>query len=34
MRMLIYRKRICHQATKNYQLNLFDPDNGQQDIIG
>jgi hypothetical protein len=24
----IYRKQVWHQATKNYQLDLFDPDDG------
>ena len=24
----IYRKHVCHPATKNYQLDLFDPNDG------
>ena len=26
--MIIYRKRVMHATRKNYQLDLFDPDNG------
>ena len=26
--MAIYRKRVFHETRKNYQLDLFDPDNG------
>lgn len=28
MRMVIYRKRVAHRTPKNYQLDLFDPDDG------
>jgi hypothetical protein len=28
MRVAIYRKRVRHEAPKNYQLDLFDPDDG------
>ncbi len=28
MRVVIYRKRVRHEAPKNYQLDLFDPDDG------
>jgi hypothetical protein len=28
MRMVIYRKRVMHRSPKNYQLDLFDPDDG------
>jgi hypothetical protein len=28
MRMVIYRKRVRHRTPKNYQLDLFDPDDG------
>ena len=27
-RVLIYRKRVFHETAKNYQLDLFDPDDG------
>lgn len=28
MRVVIYRKRVMHRTPKNYQLDLFDPDDG------
>ncbi len=28
LRVVIYRKRVYHKTRKNYQLDLFDPDNG------
>ena len=28
MRVVVYRKRVHHRTAKNYQLDLFDPDNG------
>ena len=28
LRVVIYRKAVHHQSTKNYQLDLFDPDDG------
>jgi len=28
LRVAIYRKRVSHSTRKNYQLDLFDPDNG------
>jgi hypothetical protein len=28
MRVVIYRKRVRHRSPKNYQLDLFDPDDG------
>ena len=28
LRVVIYRKRVHHKTRKNYQLDLFDPDNG------
>ena len=28
MRVVVYRKRVCHRTAKNYQLDLFDPDDG------
>ena len=28
MRVVVYRKRVHHRAAKNYQLDLFDPDDG------
>ena len=28
MRVVVYRKRVRHLTTKNYQLDLFDPDDG------
>lgn len=28
LRVVIYRKRVHHQSRKNYQLGLFDPDDG------
>jgi hypothetical protein len=28
LRVVIYRKRVHHPTRKNYQLNLFDPDDG------
>jgi hypothetical protein len=28
LRVLVYRKPVHHESKKNYQLNLFDPDNG------
>ena len=28
LRVVIYRKRVFHPTRKNYQLNLFDPDDG------
>ena len=28
MRVVIYRKRVHHRTAKNYQLDLFDPDDG------
>jgi len=28
MRVVIYRKRVLHRSPKNYQLDLFDPDDG------
>jgi hypothetical protein len=28
IRVAIYRKRVYHETRKNYQLDLFDPDNG------
>lgn len=28
LRVLVYRKPVHHQTRKNYQLDLFDPDNG------
>ena len=28
VRMVIYRKRVFHKTTKNFQLDLFDPDDG------
>ena len=28
LRVAIYRKRVFHQTRKNYQLDLFDPDDG------
>jgi hypothetical protein len=28
MRVVIYRKRVMHRSPKNYQLDLFDPDDG------
>jgi hypothetical protein len=28
LRVAIYRKRVNHRTRKNYQLDLFDPDNG------
>ena len=27
-RVIIFRKKVMHQTRKNYQLNLFDPDDG------
>ena len=27
-RVVIYRKRVSHESRKNFQLDLFDPDNG------
>ena len=27
-RVVVYRKRVSHQSRKNFQLNLFDPDDG------
>ena len=31
MWVAIYRKHVRHQATKNYQLDLFDPNDGHYD---
>jgi hypothetical protein len=28
LRLVIYRKQVFHRTRKNYQLDLFDPDNG------
>ena len=28
MRVVVYRKRVRHRTPKNYQLDLFDPDDG------
>jgi hypothetical protein len=28
LRVVVYRKPVMHQTHKNYQLDLFDPDNG------
>ena len=28
MRVVVYRKRVRHRTAKNYQLDLFDPDDG------
>jgi hypothetical protein len=28
LRVLVYRKPVHHESKKNYQLDLFDPDNG------
>jgi hypothetical protein len=28
LRVAVYRKRVNHKTAKNYQLDLFDPDNG------
>jgi hypothetical protein len=28
LRVVIYRKRVLHRSPKNYQLDLFDPDDG------
>src|SRR5574338_390466 len=28
MRVVIYRKRVCHETRKNFQLDLFDPADG------
>ena len=28
MRVVVYRKRVHHRTAKNYQLDLFDPDDG------
>lgn len=28
LRVVIYRKRVSHRSPKNYQLDLFDPDDG------
>jgi hypothetical protein len=28
LRVVIYRKKVSHRTRKNYQLDLFDPDNG------
>ena len=28
LRVVIYRKRVMHRTAKNYQLDLFDPDDG------
>ncbi len=28
LRVVIYRKKVHHRTRKNYQLDLFDPDNG------
>ena len=28
MRVVVYRKRVHHRSAKNYQLDLFDPDDG------
>ena len=28
VRVAIYRKRVRHESPKNYQLDLFDPDDG------
>ncbi len=28
LRVVVYRKRVHHPSRKNYQLDLFDPDNG------
>ena len=28
MRVVVYRKRVRHLTAKNYQLDLFDPDDG------
>lgn len=28
LRIVIYRKRVAHQTRKNFQLDLFDPDDG------
>jgi hypothetical protein len=28
MRVVIYRKQVAHRTLKNYQLDLFDPDDG------
>ena len=28
MRVVVYRKRVRHRSAKNYQLDLFDPDDG------
>ena len=28
MRVVVYRKRVRHQTANNYQLDLFDPDDG------
>jgi hypothetical protein len=28
LRVVIYRKKVFHRTRKNYQLDLFDPDNG------
>ena len=27
-RVVVYRKPVHHESPKNYQLNLFDPDDG------
>ena len=28
MRVVVYRKRVAHRTPKNFQLDLFDPDDG------
>jgi len=28
MRVVIYRKKVAHRTRKNFQLDLFDPDDG------
>src|SRR5262249_40863412 len=28
LRVVVYRKRVHHQSAKNYQLDLFSPDDG------
>ena len=28
LRVVVYRKRVHHQSSKNYQLDLFSPDDG------
>ena len=34
VRVAIYRKHVLHRATKNYQLDLFDPNDGHYEVLG